>query len=208
MKYEQFLADVVQALAEVDFMGRTLSRVKAVLSATHDLAEKNGRLEKENAELKGESAALKAQLDGWKGSAEGFQPDAYMKLPLDADGVPIRIGDEMVDICVDEHHVLVDGYRRFPEWGKLGFTVKNKPGIYDPSGYGHKKPEPADSWAKLEEDVEKQSCSYFDQDLPPASCDDCPHGLRQTGRTCWQNARLDMIARAKKLAVVEEEAQR
>ena len=94
MKYEQFLADVVQALAEVDFMRRTLSRVKSVLSATHDLVEKNGRLEKENAELRDE-------LDDWKGNAEGFQPDAYMKLPVDADGEPIRLKDWVWYVGID-----------------------------------------------------------------------------------------------------------
>lgn len=79
MKYEQFLADVGKTRDEVKGMGRTLSRVKSVLSAAHDLVGKNERLEKENAELRDE-------LDDWKGNAEGFQPDAYMKLPLHADG--------------------------------------------------------------------------------------------------------------------------
>ena len=50
-----------------------------------EMAEKE-RLKKENDELK-------AKLADWKGNAEGFQPDAYMKLPLDADGEPIRVGD-------------------------------------------------------------------------------------------------------------------
>ena len=54
------------------------------------------RIDREMAEyelLKKENAELKAELADWKGNAEGFQPDAYMKLPLDADGEPIRIGD-------------------------------------------------------------------------------------------------------------------
>lgn len=37
---------------------------------------------------------------------------------------------------------------------------------------------------------------------------DCPYGSTQTGRICWRNASLDMIARAKKLAGIEEEEQR
>lgn len=95
MKYEQFLADVGKARDEVEGMGRTLSRVKSVLSAAHDLVGKNERLEKESRKLKGENAALKAQLDDWNGNADGFEPDAYMKLPLDADGVAIRPGDRI-----------------------------------------------------------------------------------------------------------------
>ena len=57
-----------------------------------------GRIDAEMVEyerLKKENAELKAELADWKGNAEGFQPDAYMKLPLDADGEPIRIGDKM-----------------------------------------------------------------------------------------------------------------
>lgn len=65
-----------------------------------------------------------------------------------------------------------------------------------------------DSWENLEEDTKQVSCQYFGMDRTPASCDDCPHGWWQTGRPCWQNARLNMIARAKKLAGIEEEAQR
>lgn len=65
-----------------------------------------------------------------------------------------------------------------------------------------------DSWENLEEDTKQASCQYFGMDRTPASCDDCPHGWWQTGRPCWQNARLNMIARAKKLAGIEEEAQR
>lgn len=207
MKYEQFLADVVQSLAEVDSMGRTLSRVKSVLSATHDLVEKNGRLEKEN-------AGLRDELDDWKGNAEGFHPDAYMKLPVDADGVPIGVGD-IVYRDDDPEPLQVDLIYA----GSMGYRavrLKDGAGIYtsaDAPRLSHRKPEPlepepADSWEKLEEDARKQSCSYFGLDLPPALCDDCPHGSRQTGRACWQNARLDMIARAKKLAGIEGEAQR
>ena len=204
MKYEQFLADVVQSLAEVDFMGRMLSRVKSVLSATHDLVEKNGRLEKENTELRDE-------LDDWKGNAEGFQPDSYMKLPLDADGIAISPGDKIYFSGDPESETLkciAVGCSPYPveftDWEETGTTAWEE-GL----AFTHRQPTPElpDSWEKLEEDTRKQSCSYFGLDLPPALCDDCPHGSRQTGRACWQNARLDMIARAKKLAGIEEEAQ-
>ena len=204
MKYEQFLADVVQALAEVDFMGRMLSRVKSVLSATHDLVEKNGRLEKENAELRDE-------LDDWKGNAEGFQPDSYMKLPVDADGMPIRIGDEM---DIDGEIAVVKGYQVSYKGDELQFIAVTEGYRKTFTLFGKNRKHfrhdtmPVDSWAKLEEDAKQRICSYFGIDQENTSCEDCPHGSRQTGRICGLNARLDMIARAKKLAGIEEEAQR
>lgn len=207
MKYEQFLADVVQSLAEVDFMGRMLSRVKSVLSATHDLVEKNGRLEKENAELRDE-------LDDWKGNAEGFQPDAYMRLPVDADGVPIRLKDWVWYVGIDAEITKDDPQQVVGLVSDLGMN-----GIYavtrdypdkaiSPKMLTHRASEPADSWEKLEEDAKQRICSYFGIDQENASCEDCPYGSSQTGRLCWRNASLDMIARAKKLAGIEGEAQR
>ena len=192
MKHEQFLADVVQSLAEVDFMGRMLSRVKSVLSATHDLVEKNGRLEKENAELRDE-------LDDWKGNAEGFQPDSYMKLPLDADGVPIRIGDK---VNVDGEAMTVLGYRLHN--GTLFLIVKESGSIITysprPSSVRHFKYVPPDSWEKLEGDASVGAQDY------------CANWLgidiRKTLTSDDDRAfAKDIIRRAKKLAGIEEEAE-
>ncbi len=167
--------------------------------------ERAGELKPDSWEkLEEENAGLRAKLEALIQSN-----DSYMKLPLDADGVPIRIGDEMVDICA-EKPVVVDGYRRFPAWEKLGFTAKNKPGIYDPSAYWHKKPEPADSWEKLEEDVEQfedggTACEYFGSEL--TSCNGCK-SPRPIGANCRNSVARDVLSRAKKLAGIEEEAQR
>lgn len=153
-------------------------------------------------ELEEENAGLRAKLETLIQS-----DDSYMKLPLDADGVPIRIGDK---VNVDGEAMTVLGYRLHN--GTLFLIVKESGSIITyspkPSSVRHFKYVPPDSWKKLEEDAKKQSCSYFGLDVPPVLCDDCPHGQRQTGRACWQNARLDMIARAKKLAGIEEETQR
>lgn len=212
MKYEQFLADVGKTRDEVERMGRTLSRVKSVLSAAHDLVVKNERLEKEIRKLKGENAALRAQLDDWNGNAEGFQPDAYMKLPLDADGEPIRIGDVL--------------YSSGNECRVVSITVKadeacvgvhTDEGVFLPSvnpKYLSRKdqmplePEPTDSWEKLEEDAMKTICYYasapLDADGVPM-CDGCRF---ENGGPCLVEKDLDMVKRAKKLAGIEEEVQR
>lgn len=204
MKYEQFLADVVQALAEVDFMGRTLSRVNSVLSATHDLVEKNGRLEKENAELRDE-------LDDWKGNAEGFHPDSYMKLPLDADGIAIRPGDKIY-FCGDPEgfalKCIAVGWPpcpvEFVDWEETGTTAWEEGLVFT-----HRQPNPeqADSWEKLEEDARKTACNYA---LAPrdedglTTCNGCRF---QESESCHHEMVLDVFERAKKLAGIEEEAQ-
>ena len=162
--------------------------------------------------LEEENAELRAKLADWEGNAEGFEPDAYMKLPLDADGIAIRPGGKIY-FCGDPEgfalKCIAVGWPpclvEFVDWEETGTTAWE-----EGSAFTHRqpKPEPADSWEKLEEDAMQHACSYFDIDQENASCEDCPHGSRQTGRTCWQNTRLDIIARAKKLAGIEEEEQR
>lgn len=211
MKYEQFAANARKAYGDVCEIGGTLSHAKSVLAAVPDLVGKNERLEKENRELKGENARLKAELDDWKGNAEGFQPDSYMKLPVDADGIAIRPGDKIYfngDPESETIKCIAVGCSPYPveftDWEETGTTAWE-----EGSAFTHRQPnhEQADSWEKLEEDAMQHACSYFDIGSDNASCDDCPHGSRQTGRTCWQNARRDMIARAKKLAGIDEEAE-
>lgn len=129
---------------------------------------------------------------------------------IGADGVPIGVGD-IVYRDGDPEPLQVDLIYA----GSMGYCtvrLKDGAGIYtsaDAPRLSHKKPEPLepepdDSWEKLEEDAMQHACSYFDIGSYNASCDDCPHGSRQTGRACWQNARRDMLARAKKLAGIEE----
>lgn len=154
-------------------------------------------------ELEEENAGLKAKLEAFIQS-----DDSYMRLPLDADGEPIHIGDVL--------------YSRGNECRVVSITVKageacvgahTDEGVFLPSvnpKYLSRKnleplePEPDDSWEKLEEDAKQRICSYFGIDKENTSCEDCPYGSSQTGRLCWRNASLDMIARAKKLAGIEE----
>ena len=160
-------------------------------------------------ELEEENAGLRAKLEALIQS-----DDSYMKLPLDADGVPIRLKDWVWYVGIDAEIAKDDPRQVVGLVSDLGMN-----GIYavtrdypdkaiSPKMLTHRAPEPPDSWAKLEEGVMKWSCSYFGIDQDAASCDDCPHGLKQTGNACWLNARLDMLARAKKLAGIEEEAER
>lgn len=188
--------DIREWCDEADVDGNACDELRAIAYRIDSEMAENERLKKENAELT-------AELDDWKGNAEGFQPDAYMRLPLDADGVPIRIGDK---VNVDGEAMTVLGYRIYS--GTLFLIVKeigsNNTYSPKPSSVRHFKYVPPDSWEKLEDDATQQSCAYFGMDRTTASCDDCPHGWEQTGRACWRNARLDILARAKKLAGIEE----
>ena len=177
-----------------------LKQAKAHMSEANgimsDYISKFKALEEENAQLRSELGALQIQPDS-----------SYMKLPLDADGVPIRVGDEM---DIDGEIAVVKGYQVSYKGDELQFIAVTEGYRKTFTLFGKNRKHfkhdtmPVDSWEKLEEDAKKQSCSYFGLDVPPVLCDDCPHGQRQTGRACWQNARLDMLARAKKLAGIEE----
>ena len=149
-------------------------------------------------ELEEENAGLRAKLEALIQS-----DDLYMKLPLDADGEPIQIGDTVYTRDAEEYivrgiYALADEYSIsvVPLGGTCFLPM-------EPEGLTHRTTDSADSWEKLEEDAMQHACSYFGID-EGTECKDCPHGSWQTGRTCWQNTRLDMIARAKKLAGIEE----
>lgn len=196
---------------------------KAMSDAIGEIAKlrkKCIKLEQSNGELRERLAQTEEELDNWKGNAEGFQPDECMKLPLDADGVPIRIGDVVWYVGSDTEiendcPLKVAGFVTIFGIQKIYIEMREYPDrAIDPESLTHKRPEhperpePADSWEKLEEDAMQHACFYLGIDPEKTSCEDCPHGSRLTGRICWQNARLDMIARAKKLAGIEEEAER
>lgn len=158
----------------------------------------------ENERLKKENDDLKAELADWKGNAEGFQPDAYMKLPLDADGEPIRIGDE---VNIDGDAMTVLGYRLHNDMLLLVAKDK-KSGLFftpEPSRVRHFRPEFADSWEKLEEDARKTACDYApaprDED-GLTTCDGCPF---LKSESCSNEMTIDLVERAKKLAGIEEE---
>lgn len=180
-------------------MGDLRSGIEHLKQAKAHMSEANGIMSDSISKinrLEEENVALKAKL-----------ALTYMELPLDADGVPIRIGDTVYTRDAEEYivrgiYALADEYSIsvVPLGGTCFLPM-------EPEGLTHRTTDSTDSWAKLEEDAMQHSCSYFGIGLDNASCKDCPHGQKRTGRTCLQNARLDMIARAKKLAGIDEEAE-
>lgn len=205
MDYEAFAARAKSAFDDCSEMKRMLWNMQGVVGAVPDMVRKNERLDRENAELKQENAALKAELDDWKGNAEGFEPDAYMRLPVDADGVPIRIGDE---VNIDGDAMTVLGYRLRNDMLLLVVEDK-KMGLFfapEPSRVRHFKPEPADSWEKLEEDAKMvKACDYAHAPRDEYGITVCRDCRFQKSKSCRQEMILDMIARAKKLSGIEEQ---
>lgn len=184
--------------------------MQSVVGTVLDMVRKNERLDRERDEMRQENAALKAELDDWKGNAEGFEPDAYMRFPLDADGAAIRPGDKIYFDGDPESEALIcvaigcwPQPVEFMDWGKTGTTAWENGNVFT---HHRPKPEPADSWEKLEEDALKNPCHYFGMfDDQSTSCTACPHGPLATDRTCGENMRLDLIKRAKRLAGIEEQ---
>lgn len=185
------------------------SGIEHLKQAKSHMSEANGIMSDHISKLKAleeENAELRAKLEAWIQS-----DDSYMKLPLDADGEPIRIGDEM-DIDGDAMTVL--GYRLHNDMLLLVAKDK-KSGLFftpDPSIVRHFKPERPDSWEKLEEDADKRVCEYAGAqksivDDDKYSCINCPYDEpgSHTDKGCQERMRLDLVRRAKKLAGVEEE---
>lgn len=162
------------------------SGIEHLKQAKAHMSEANGIMSGHISKLKAleeENAELRAKLEAWIQS-----DDSYMKLPLDADGEPIRIGDE---VNIDGDAMTVLGYRLHDDMLLLVAKDK-KSGLFfipEPSRVRHFKPEPADSWEKLEEDVNLGCRDYCEK-----------HRLEE----CDYNMRVHILARAKALAKAGE----
>ena len=162
-------------------------------------------------ELEEENAGLRAKLEALIQS-----DDSYMKLPLDAAGVPIRLKDWVWYVGIDAEITKDDPQQVVGFVSDLGMN-----GIYavtrdypdkaiSPKMLTHRAPEPPDSWAKLEEDAKQfedggTACEYFGSEL--TSCNGCKSPC-SIGANCRNSVARDVLRRAKKLAGIEEEEQR
>ena len=180
------------------------SGIEHLKQAKAHMSEANGIMSGHISKLKAleeENAELRAKLEAWIQS-----DDSYMKLPLDADGEPIRVGDVL--------------YSSGNECRVVSITVKADEaclGVHtdegtflpsvNPKYLSRKNPEPlepeqADSWEKLEEDAMGRACELVGSGH--LKCSDCEWGKEGIG--CQAMARLEILKRAKKLASIEEEA--
>ena len=177
-----------------------LKQAKAhMLQATwimSDCISRLKRLEEENEQLKAELALIKPD-------------DSYMEQPKDADGeapcpswaegIPAPVDAEGHEIPLDTK-VLYDsegakskvfGYEFSTVTGRWTAEIEklNGSAYYVTEGF---RLAPPDSWEKLEEDANLSSRDYCEE-----------HRLEE----CDYNMRVHLLARAKKLAGIEEEAE-
>lgn len=165
-------------------------------------------LEREKKRLKAENEQLEAEIERLKDEISGD----YMRLPLDADGVPIRLGDEVwyvgidAEITKDDPLKVVGLVSVFNAVGTYIMTRDYPDKAIAPHLLTHKPPEPSDSWEKLEEDALKGPCTYFGMiEERRVGCENCPHSIQTTGRICRDNMQTELIERAKRLAGIEDQ---
>ena len=157
--------------------------------------------------------------DGAAYLREGFRtegivivrPGERVKRPapkvLDADGVEIRRGDTVYEIETGERYFVTnvfDGMTEpdFPEHTvvcrKYEDVVTH---MFRPSQLTHTKPEPPDSWERIEKDAKKGSCDYFG--CGANGCHGCPAydwNRFRGGSGCGNAKTYDIVRRAKTLA--------
>lgn len=178
--------------------------MKAIGKASVDVSSElefivcdNAAMEAEIRGLEEANARLRERLN------RGENHDAYMKLPLDADGVPIRVGDEM---DIDGEIAVVRGYQVSYKGDELQFIAVTEGYRKTFTLFGKNRKHfkhdtmPSDSWEKLEEDAMRSACELSGSGH--LRCGDCEWGKEDIG--CQAMARLEILKRAKKLAGIEE----
>ena len=125
---------------------------------------------------------------------------------LDADGVPIKVGDTVYFVDGDARPLTVE--RIDANGGEPAVDLVYAGQILrwysvNPEKLAHERP---DSWEKLEKDARKTACNYApaprDED-GLTTCDGCRF---QKSESCSNEMTIDLVERAKKLAGIEEEA--
>lgn len=129
---------------------------------------------------------------------------------LDADGVPIKVGDTVWATYNGCKHIVMavcsDGSLHPEMVTDDGCMVEYEEGLWDfAKKVTHEQP---DSWERLEADANKTVCGYVDAPLDEDGLTTCEGCRFEHLGECHQEMARDVLKRAKKLAGIEEEAQR
>ena len=134
-----------------------------------------------------------------------------MRLPVDADGVPIRLGDTVWHVgggigIPKDSPLKVTGFVMMHGVPGTFIETRELPAaVIKPKWLTHRQPEPPDSWEKLEEDAMKTTCNYA---LAPrdedglTTCEGCRF---QKNESCHHEMTIEVLKRAKRLAGIEEQ---
>lgn len=124
---------------------------------------------------------------------------------LDADGVPIEVGDVVYFVAdKDDGALTVECIDVSVEKPVVDLVYSDERGTWhlvDPEKLTHERP---DSWEKLEEDARKTACNYAPAPRNEdglTTCDGCPF---QKSESCSNEMTIDLVERAKKLAKAGE----
>lgn len=168
---------------------------RRIEAAREEDAKSYSELLKETAEKYVEHISKAAELDELHASGRVL-PEG-LEWPRFEDGEPVRVGDEWRDKRV---YTV-----RIGECGTTLLDTTAAPLVQVPHGKMLKRPEPTDSWERLEEDVERLDrprdphCAYFGQE-DSEDCSGCP----ACGPVrCGFAAAKDIVRRAKALSGVE-----
>lgn len=147
------------------------------------------------------------------GALEHCDKFAHQRPVLDADGVPIEVGDTVWATYNGCKHIVMavcsDGSLHPEITTDDGCMVDYEEGGWDfAKKVTHEQP---DSWERLEEDAAKRVCEYAGAhksiaDDDKYSCINCPYDEPgpHTDKGCHERMRLDLVRRAKKLAGIED----
>ena len=125
---------------------------------------------------------------------------------LDADGVPIKVGDTVWATYNGCKHIVMavcsDGSLHPESATEDGCMVEYEKGMWDfAKKVTHEQP---DSWEKLENDAKKTSCGYASAPRDENGLTTCEGCRFQKTESCSQERRLEVLKRAKKLGGVDD----
>lgn len=222
-EYIDAIADAVGSGASVTLHERLADLVEHQLPESVEWPRfEDGELVKFGEDAEYESETMRVCLatfdaDGWalwcsREGIDGRLSGSYgerVKRPapevLDADGAPIKVGDTVY--CDDDPEPWQVDLTYAGSMGCCTVRIKDSAGICksaDAPRLSHKKPEPPDSWEKLEEDARKTACNYAPAPCNEdglVTCDGCPF---QKSESCSNEMMIDLVKRAKRLAKVGE----
>lgn len=123
--------------------------------------------------------------------------------PHDCDGVPIEVGDAVYPLFDGELQPGTEPWHVARIKNSEEFYAEEVAGFCSARYFTHRKP---DSWEKLEEDAKRvKACDYAHAPRDEHGITVCRDCRFMKSKSCRQEMIIDMIARAKRLAGIEEQ---